>query len=304
MNVLKKIDIHVHTTPEKDMTRENGETYATPEELIDIYNSIGVERGVILPEIGPECASDTQTNREIRQITEKYPDRFSWFCNIDPRQGNNSPDTDFSRFLTHYKSRGARGIGEISANMYFDNPMMMNLFRHAEKCGMPVIFHIGAPGGGDYGICDDFGLPHLEKALTAFPKLRFIGHSQKFWSHLSGDITEKYWNGYPTGPVTQNGRIVLLMRKYTNLCCDLSAGSGYNAMTRDTEFSYAFLEEFSDRIFYGTDICAPNLNAPMLKTASFLDEAMENGKLSYEAYKKICRGNALSLLGLPDIDQK
>ena len=35
----------------------------------------------------------------------------------------------------------------------------------------------------------------------------------------------------------------------------------------------------------------------MLKLASFLDDAMETGKISYAVYEKICRGNALKLLG-------
>ena len=35
----------------------------------------------------------------------------------------------------------------------------------------------------------------------------------------------------------------------------------------------------------------------MLKLSGFLDEACENGKISYDAYEKICRKNALKLLG-------
>ena len=100
-----------------------------------------------------------------------------------------------------------------------------------------------------------------------------------------------------TGKVAPGGRVVELMRKYPNLCGDLSAGSGYNAMSRDPEFAYAFMEEFQDRLYYGTDICAPsNITNPMLKLASFLDDAMETGKISYAVYEKICRGNALQLL--------
>ena len=32
----------------------------------------------------------------------------------------------------------------------------------------------------------------------------------------------------------------------------------------------------------------------------FLDDAVEQGKISGEAYYKVCRGNALKLLGLED----
>ena len=48
-----------------------------------------------------------------------------------------------------------------------------------------------------------------------------------------------------------------------------NTGSGYNAMTRDPEFTYDFLEEFQDRIYYGTDICmARDIDNPMQITDS------------------------------------
>ena len=66
---------------------------------------------------------------------------------------------------------------------------------------------------------------------------------------------------------------------------------------RDPDFGYAFLEEFQDRLFFGTDICDPrNITNPMLKLSAFLDGAMLSGKISYAAYEKISRGNALNLL--------
>ena len=57
------------------------------------------------------------------------------------------------------------------------------------------------------------------------------------------------------------------------------------------------MEEFQDKLYYGTDICDPrNIDSPMLKLASFLDEGVLSGKLSYEAYYKISRGNAEKLI--------
>ena len=129
------------------------------------------------------------------------------------------------------------------------------------------------------------------------PNLRLLGHSQKFWAEISGDLTKEQRDGYPTGKVVPGGRLVELLRKYPNLCGDLSAGSGFNAVSRDPDFGYAFLEEFQDRMYYGTDICDPNnINSPMIRLASFLDEGVLSGKLSYEAYYKISRGNAEKLL--------
>ena len=237
------------------------------------------------------------SNYEIKSITDKYPDRFAWFCNLDPRQGSNTAYTDFTPYLRFCREQGAKGVGEICSNLYFDDPMMLNLLKHCEANDMPVIFHIGNMGG-DYGIVDDFGLPRMEKALQMFPQLRFLGHSQKFWAEISGDLTPALRDGYPTGKVAPGGRLLELLRKYPNLCGDLSANSGYNAVSRDPDFGYAFMEEFQDRLFYGTDICDPNnINSPMLKLAAFLDEGVLSGRLSYDAYYKISRGNAEKLLG-------
>lgn len=297
MQTVKKIDIHVHTSESAWLTRLPDSRYATPEELIEMYDMIGVEKGVILPGLHIETGFQTTSNYEIKVITDKYPDRFEWFCNLDARQGDNRADTDFTPYIQFCKEKGAKGVGEVCSNLYFDDPLIYNLFHHCEKNNMPLTFHIGNMGG-DYGIVDDPGLPRLEKALQDFPNLQFLGHSQKFWAEISGGLKAEERAGYPTGKVLPGGRVVELMRKYPNLCGDLSAGSGYNAVSRDPDFGYAFMEEFQDRLYYGTDICDPeNITSPMLKLASFLDEGMLSGRLTYEAYYKISRGNAEKLLG-------
>jgi len=43
------------------------------------------------------------------------------------------------------------------------------------------------------------------------------------------------------------------MADYPNLYADLSAGSGYNALTRDEEFTIGFLERNSKQILFGSD---------------------------------------------------
>jgi len=297
MELLKKIDIHVHSIRVPGVPRDNGQNFASPAQLREMYRTIGVEKAVLLPPIATDCAYSTATNEDIMEIAQANSDLFFWFCNIDPRAGWNNGDTDFTRFLNFYKERGARGVGEITSNLYFDDPRVLALFRACEKCEMPLTFHIGHTNG-EYGLIDELHLPRLEKVLQMFPKLKFLAHSQRFWSEISGDADEVTRHGWPTGKVTPGGAVVRLMRRYENLCGDLSAGSGYNAMTRDPEFGYAFLEEFQDRLFYGTDICAPeNIHHPMLKLAEFLDQGVLTGKLSYTAYEKISRGNALKLLG-------
>ena len=293
---MKKIDIHVHTIAERGLLRSRGDTFATPEELFEMYDMLGVEKAVLLPIVSPEGQTDTNTNREIMGIAQRYPDRFYWFCNIDPRQDKNDTATDFAAMLRYYRDCGARGLGEITANLPMDDPRVEALLAGCEETGMPVTIHIGDLGG-DYGLVDSLGLPKLEALLQKFPKLILLGHSQKFWSEIGGDVTQETRGGNPKGPVAPGGRIPELMRRYPNLCGDLSAGSGCNAMMRDPEFGYAFLEEFQDRLFYGTDICSPrDISHIRVKMGPFLEDGVARGKLSPQACEKICWGNALRLL--------
>ena len=291
---VKKIDLHAHTIPNIEYPFAKGKHFLTPEELRRKYDAIGVEKGVQLPCTSPEHQSDLLTNKEARLLAANHPETVGWwFCNIDPRWGDYSPDTDLSVYLNYFKSNGAKGVGELTTHLYFDDPFMENLFRHCERCGLPVLFHIGRPGIGDYGVIDDLGLPRLERALKKFPGLQFIGHSQKFWSQISGDCTQENRGLRPPTPVTPGGRLLSLMRTYPNLYGDLSAKSGANAIMRDPEFGYAFLEEFQDRLYFGIDYCCAADEIPL---ANHLDAAVAAGKISETVFRKICRDNALKLL--------
>lgn len=299
MQRLKKIDIHAHANCDPILPFENDykTCFVTPEELRKIYDTLGIEKGVFLPLIDQSAAPQPNSLSETLQIIKDYPETFGWwFCNIDPSFRCNNPERNLSFYLEKLKALGAKGVGEITKNLPFDHPVMLNLFRHCEKCNLPVLFHLGKEER-TYGIIDDVGLHGLEKVLSMFPDLIFIGHSGYFWNEISGDCDTKHYNDSHNGPVTEGGKIPYLMRKYKNLHCDISAGSGANAMMRDPEFTYKFLEEFNERIYYGADICiAECFNNPLTKLPDFLDSAMENKKISYKAYKNICRDNALRLL--------
>ena len=116
-----------------------------------------------------------------------------------------------------------------------------------------------------------------------------------FWSAISGDVTEKNWMGYPTGPVTPGGRLGEMLRKYPNLWGEISAGSGNNALVRDPDFGCRFMEEFQDRLLFGTDICRKQQEVPQVTT---LQNALQAGKLSRTAFEKITHLNAEKLLGV------
>ena len=290
------IDIHVHTRKYPGPSRLDGrQAYATPEYLIERYDKLGIEQAVLLPGLGSECSLIPQSNQEIGEICREYPGRFIPFCNVDPRAMSNSADSPLDHLLGYYKDQGFKGIGEVTANLPFLHPMVQNLFKHVEKVGFPLTFHIAAQIGNIYGLYDDPGLPQLERSLQRFPKLKFFAHSQTFWAEMGRLRTPADRYGYPNYPIDEEGVVPTLFRRYENLYGDLSAGSGCNALKRDRDYAVQFLTEFQDRLMFGTDICAPDTPTPLV---DFLIELRDEKLISEEVFNKIARENAKRLLEL------
>ena len=298
---IPKIDIHAHATMFKAYFPPHwqDDVLVSPEELLELYDRLGIEKGILLPVSAPESQPSVLSSESCKFLADKFPDRLSWFCNVDPRASLFAADGDLTYLLEHYKALGAKGVGEITCLLPADDPLVMKLFAACAACGMPALIHISAKPDLGYGIYDEPGLPRLEKVLKAYPDLKLIGHSQAFWSELSGDVTPEIRSKYPKGKVLPGGRIPELMRRYPNLYCDVSAGSGHNALMRDPEFAMEFLEEFQDRIMLGHDICHKTDTHPF-KFKAFLEEMLDSGKLSEEIYRKLVRENAIRILKLEE----
>lgn len=293
------IDIHTHVTRiKRPLAQVLDRVYLTPAEMVAVLNANGIDKAVVLSNVNPECRMDDNvTPQETLEICAEYPDRLIPFCSLDPRMVKNSPQSDFRPILQFYKDAGCKGVGEYIPNLPFDDPLNMNVFKQVEEVGLPLTFHIGPTIGGCYGCYDELGLPRLEKVLKECPNLKMLGHSQPFWAEISADVTEETRGGYPKGKVTP-GRVVELMREYPNLYGDLSAGSGYNAISRDPEFGYSFMEEFQDRLLFGTDLSGvvwPNQRPPIVP---YFQKLQDEKLISSEAYEKITWKNANRLLGL------
>jgi len=288
------IDIHVHTRRAPMPDRWGGPAYTTPEQLIERYDQIGVEKAVLLPGVNPECSYVPQSVQEVVNIAREYPDRFIPFCNVDPRAMTNSAAAPLGDLLKFYIDQGCKGVGEVAANLPFLDPRVQNLFRHVQDAALPLTFHIAAQIGGIYGLYDDPGLPQLERSLQLFPTLTFLGHSQSFWAEMAPLETPAERYDYPSGPIKEEGVVPKLMRRYPNLWGDLSANSGYNALARDLDYAATFLDEFQDRLLFGTDICGPTTKTPL---ADLLPELRESGRITGEVFQKVARENAAKLLG-------
>jgi len=289
------IDIHGHVQKTPGVMRGGKPCFASPEQLIARHDAVGIERGVLLPMVHVECNYVSQSNEEILEIVASYPGRFIPFCNIDPRAMTNSPDAPLGDLLRYYRDQGCKGIGEMCANLPFLDPLMQNLFRHVEEAGFPLTFHVAHRVGGIYGIYDEPGLPQFETCLQRFPRLRFLGHSQSFWAEMAPLKTPADRGGYPGYPIEEEGVLPTLFRRYENLYGDLSAGSGHNALARDPDYAVSFLNEFQDRLLFGTDICAPDTPTPLV---DFLTALRDSKKIDTTVFNKVARENAVKLLEL------
>jgi predicted TIM-barrel fold metal-dependent hydrolase len=287
-------DIHAHAYRRPGPPQDGHTVFANPKEVIKRYDGLDIDAGALLPLIGPETYLP-QSNEDILDMAAESGGRFIPFCNIDPRGISNSPDAPLDIWLRHYKKAGCKGIGEVMPNLPFRDHLVHNLFGHCEKIGFPLIFDISHKIGGGYGLYDDPGLPQLEECLQRFPKLKILGHGPPFWAEIGALETPLDRSEYPKYPVREEGVVPKLLRRYPNMLGDLSAGSGFNALSRDPDYAVKFLNEFQDKLLFGTDICGAAQDLPL---AGFLLGLRARRKISRTVFNKIARENALKLLNL------
>lgn len=295
------IDIHAHAYRRPCPPYR----FCDPQQLIARYDELRIEKGVLLPIVSPEIYLP-QSNEDILEMAAQYPDRLIPYCNIDPRAMRNSPEAPLDELFTYYWDLGCKGIGEVMPNLAVNNPLVQNLFRCAEKAGMPVVFDGSDQLTGDFGLYDDPGLPQLEHTLQCFPALRLFGHGPVFWAEI-GRLETPGERGYvfnlrggqvgrlPQGRIREEGVVPKLFRRYPNLHGDLSDFTAYNALARDEEYGPAFLEEFQDRLYFGTDMCFPTMPVEL---PALLIDWRDSGRISREVFEKVAYGNAVRLLGL------
>lgn len=288
------IDIHAHAQRVEGAPRHGLKPWASIRQVLERYDELGIERGVIQPLIGPETY-EPQSNQDILDMAEAHPDRVIPFFCLHPRAMGNSHETDFRPLIEYYLGRGCKGFGECTFNMPMLDPLVQNLLKQINEFELPLCFHLSDRQGRGYGFVDEPGVPQLEISLKRFTKIKFLAHSLVFWSEIGKLETPEDRSGYPGYCFREEGVVPKLMRRYENLYGDLSANSGYNALARNPDYAARFLAEFQDRLLFGTDICAPATPAPLVK---FLTDMKKNGTINEEVFTKIARANAVKLLRL------
>jgi predicted TIM-barrel fold metal-dependent hydrolase len=287
------IDAHSHVLAFSNLVIKGCTTpLMSVQEQIAMMDAKGIDKAVILQ------LHSLQGFGEVLHICEQYPDRFIPFCNLDPRLDqrlDQSTVEDYVYILQQYKQQGAKGVGELITRIFWNDPAMLMMLQACEILGLPVTFHTIAPEVETYGVLDYPDLPLLEEVLKRFSNLTFFGHSQGFWGHISDEPFRQIIDPYPETLVKPTGRVVELLRNYPNLYGDLSAGSGLNALRRDPDFAWIFIEEFQDRLVLGLDCCSVNED---MQHVEWLTQARDNGNISPEIFEKIVWKNINQLLQL------
>lgn len=271
------IDFHAHFG---NLAREDYPTYPplTVEQLLDRMDRDQIDLAVLQPLESPEGGWGYLLTEDVVAARNQYPERFIAFVCVDPRYPN------AARFIDHFvKNHDCRGFGEHVNGLPFDDPLNKVIYAKCDEYSLPLVL------GDDLGAFDEPGLPRLERCLKEFRNVKFCGHGPFFWSAISGDDDHKVV--YPTTPIKDGGALDRLLAKYENLYCDLSAGSGYNAMTRDPEFTRGFVKRHWKRMLWGSDYCLTHQPIPQLKWFRELD-------LTPEMRKAIADDNARQLLRL------
>jgi predicted TIM-barrel fold metal-dependent hydrolase len=127
---------------------------------------------------------------------------------------------------------------------------MQLIYELCDEFDLPMLFHLD-----DMSMLDEVGLPGLERMLESYPAADFIMHSHGWWSHISADVAadDLARGAMPDGSVVEGGRCDELLSRYDNLYADISAGSGWNALIRDEEYTRAFLQRHHEQVLFGTD---------------------------------------------------
>lgn len=270
------IDAHAHLGIIAAHSHLLNEAGLTAEQMVDRMNRSGIDRAVLLPLDSPEASICGFTNRDCVAAYRRFAERFLPFCCVDPRR------PDAAELLPRWKEAGCLGFGEHKTGLAIDDPRSTELYEACGELGWPVVIHV------DHLIhprlnWDEPGLPRLRRLVAELPETEFVMHGPGWWSEISADVEEGVT--YPEGPIEPGGAADRLLSEAPNVYADLSAFSGYNAMTRDPRFTEGFLDRHWRKLLFGTDYLRPGQECPVvgwvkqLEIESLKREAIEGGNL-------------------------
>lgn len=273
------LDIHLH--PRR-----------SPNTCFQHMEGSGVTHGVILARVSDE----DRVQAEIKS----HPGKIIWFASTDPSQAG-----AVELLRKAVAKGGARGFGELKNHLAADSAAMRRVYDLAAELRVPVLVHFQEvehfKGEGDWNT----GYREFDKVLRAHPKTTFIGHADFFWANISAELPAGV--AYPEGRVKKGGLTDKWLADFPNLYADMSANSGYNALTRDAEFTRAFVNRHQSKLMFGCDCSCQDGNGtggspilPALKGKCVARATLGalKGMTTAEVFRKVTYANGVKLLGI------
>ncbi len=212
------------------------------EDTLRHMDATGTTQAFILPLETGEGGVTLRTET-VLHAWHQFPDRLIPFCQTDVRRD------DFLDRVHAYHRLGCRGVGEQKEHVPLNDRCIEALIATCDELDWPITIHFqDGAGGYNQGLAE-----HLEPYLKKYRKVRIIGHAQTWWANISADVPAAEKTLYPGGPVKPGGLLDRLLSEYPNLYADLSAGSGFNALTRDVDFTLGFIERHPRQLLFGSD---------------------------------------------------
>jgi uncharacterized protein len=218
-----------------------------------------------------------------------YPDRMIPFCQTDIRQD------DCLERIRAYHLLGCRGVGEQKEHVPLKDARVEAVIALCDELNWPITLHFqDGANGYNQGLATD-----LEPYLKKYKRVRIIGHAQTWWANISADVPPADQTLYPKGPVKPGGLLDRLLGEYPNLYADMSAGSGFGALTRDEEFTAAFIERHPRQFLFGSDCPCRDGKGENFKGTCYstqLQKFLERIVTSKQTLQDIRANNALRAL--------
>jgi len=305
------VDFHSHDYPKTD---------AEVDKWVKTMDEAGIRKSIIL-----SYATGAKFDAVVQKYA-RYKDRFDIWCGFD-YTGADKPGWEKKAVaeLERCYKKGAKGIGELGDKglgelysqptpgygMHIDDPRMRPLLAKCAQLQMPISIHV-AEDAWMYQKPDSTndGLMNAATWQVDMTKKGILNHAQLITT-LENAVRDNPKTTFIACHLANcNADLNILgglFDKYINLYADIAAR--YGEMAPIPRFVHAFLEKYSDRIVYGTDMgTAKEMYGTTFRILESADEHFyEHGRFGYhwplygldltdETLKKIYQTNADKIL--------
>jgi predicted TIM-barrel fold metal-dependent hydrolase len=306
-------DFHSHDYPKTD---------AGVDEWVKTMNETGIAKTIIL---------SYSTGARFDSVVEKYAryrNKFAVWCGFD-YTGIDKPGWEKRAVaeLERCYKKGARGVGELGDKglgefyslptpgygVHIDDPRMKPLIKKCGELNMPISIHV-AEDAWMYLNADSTndGLMNAATWKVDMTKKGILGHDELI-ATLENAIKDNpkttFIACHLANTCADLSVLARLFDLYPNLYADIAAR--YGEIAPIPRYVHAFMEKYSDRLVYGTDMGTEkdmyHTTFRILETADehFYKQEMFNYhwplyglSLSDKTLKKIYRDNAKKILSI------